>query len=386
MTHLPHLSGERFSGAAYCRARQRLPLEVIRRIVDSFSHGIARSDPVSSWHGHRVALIDGTGFSMPDTPELQAHFGQPGGQRPGCGFPVAHMLALFDAETGVLHDVVIAPLRTHDLAHAAKLHPKLASGDIIVGDRAFCSYAHLALLSQAELHGVLRVHQRRIVDFHPHRPCARDTAGKGLPQSRWVKRLGKCDQLVKWFKPESPPKWMTREAFDNLPEELLVREIRCRISDRTSRVHEVTLVTTLLDPERYPANEIADLYRMRWQVEVDLRDLKCTLGMDVLKGKKVETVLKEAHLFTLVYNLVRLVVVEAARRQRVRPDRISFIDALRWLQPAKPRTPLPPLVTNPTRPGRLEPRCRKRRPKQYPLMKVPRHELRKRLKKQRDAA
>ncbi len=386
MTHLPHLSGERFSAAAYCRARQRLPLKVIRRIVDSFSHGITQSEAVPTWHGHRVALVDGSGFSMPDTPELQAHFGQPGGQRPGCGFPVAHILALFDAETGFLHDVVIAPLRTHDMAHAAKLHPKLASGDIIVGDRAFCSYAHLALLSQDNLHGVLRVHHRQIVDFHPHRPCSRDISGKGLPHSRWVKRLGKRDQLVKWFKPKSPPKWMTREAFDHLPEELLVREIRCPIHDRTSRVHEVTLVTTLLDPERYPAAEIAWLYRLRWQVEVDLRDLKCTLGMDVLKGKKVETVLKEALMFTLVYNLVRLVAIKAARRQRVRPDRISFIDALRWLQPAKPRGPLPTLVINPARPGRLEPRCRKRRPKQYPLMKVPRHELRERLKKQRDAA
>ena len=386
MTHLPHLSGERFSAAAYCRARQRLPLEVIRRVVDSFSRGMARSQAVSTWHGHRVGLIDGSGFSMPDTPALQAHFGQPGGQKPGCGFPVAHMLALMDVETGFLHDVVIAPLRTHDMADAAKLHPKLRPGEVMVGDRAFCSYAHLALLLQAKLHGVLRVHHRQIVDFHPHRPCARDIPGQGLPHSRWVKRLGECDQLVKWLKPKQPPKWMTHEAFRALPKELLVREIRCPISDRTSRVHEVTLVTTLLDPEQYPADEIAELYRMRWQIEVDLRDLKITLGMDVLKGKKVETVLKESLMFTLVYNLVRLVAVKAAHRQGVRPDRISFIDALRWLQPAKPQAPLPVLVINPARPGRLEPRCRKRRPKQYPLMKVPRRELRKRLKKQREAA
>lgn len=386
MTHLPHLSGERFSASAYCQARQRLPLKVIQRTVDAFSRRLGPSAPELLWHGHRVALIDGSGFSMPDTPELRAHFGQPGGQRPGCGFPVAHLVALFDAEAGFLRDVIIAPLRTHDMAHAAKLHPKLSDGDIIVGDRGFCSYAHLALISQAHLHAVLRVHQKQIVDFHPRRPCAQDASTSGLPTSRWVKRLGRNDQLVKWRKPKSRPKWMTPEQFAQLPEEMLVREIRSRIQDKGSRVREVTLVTTLLDPERYPAAEIARLYGLRWQVEVDLRDLKITLNMDVLKSQKVKTVLKEAFIFSLVYNLVRLVTVKAARRQRVRPNRISFIDALRWLQPPKPAATLPELVVNPVRPGRIEPRCRKRRPKQYPLMITPRREWRKRLKKKRDAA
>jgi hypothetical protein len=121
-------------------------------------------------------------------------------------------------------------------------------------------------------------------------------------------------------------------------------------------------------------------------VEVDLRDLKITLGMDVLKGRKVDTVMKETLVFVLVYNLVRLVTVKAARRQRVNPHRISFIDALRWLQPAKPDAPLPDLVVHPIRPGRIEPRCIKRRPKEYDRMNRPRHELRKRLKKRRVAA
>lgn len=331
-------------------------------------------------------MIDGSGFSMPDTPELQAYFGQPGQQKPGCGFPVAHMLALLDAQAGFLHDVIISPLRTHDMKHAADLHPKLRPGDLVMADRGFCSYAHLALISRANLHAVLRLHQKQIVSFHPHRPCAKEVEGKGLPTSRWIKRLGKHDQLVGWTRPAAPPQWMTPEEFQKLPEELVVREIRVRVCDRSSRVRRVTLVTTLLDPERYPAAEIARLYRLRWQVEVDLRDLKMTLGMDVLKSQKVETVLKEAALFTLVYNLVRLVTVKAAERQRVKPHRISFIDALRWLQPPKPDAPLPDLVINPQRPGRVEPRCRKRRPKNYPLMKVPRDVLRKRLRKRGDAA
>jgi hypothetical protein len=167
---------------------------------------------------------------------------------------------------------------------------------------------------------------------------------------------------------------------------MLVLEIKWRIRERNRRVQEVTLVTTLLDPERYPAAEIARLYGLRWQVEVDMRDLKITLGLDVLKGHKVPTVTKELLVFVLVHNLVRLVMDKAARRQRVKPHRISFIDALRWLQPAKPETALPDLVVNPERPDREEPRCIKRRMKKYHLMKVPRRELRKRLRNQRDAA
>jgi hypothetical protein len=386
MTHLPHLSGERFSASAYCQARQRLPVEVVQRVVDSFTRGIERSTDVPRWHGHRLAILDGSGFSMPDTAELQAHFGQPTGQKPGCGFPVGHLLALLDAETGFLHDMILSPLRTHDMKHAADLHPRLREGDIVLGDRGFCSYAHLALISQANFHTVLRVHQRQIVDFRPHRPSADEASGPARPTSRWARRLGHWDQLVRWRKPKSRPKWMSQEQFAQLPKEILVREIKYRIKDPGCRVREVTLVTTLLDPERYPVAEIIRLYRKRWQVEVDLRDLKNTLGMDVLKARKVRTVIKEALVFGLVYNLVRLVMVKAGKRQRVSPRRISFIDALRWLQSAKPQARLPELVVNPERLGRVEPRCLKRRPKEYPRMDRPREELRKRLKKRRDAA
>ena len=179
---------------------------------------------------------------------------------------------------------------------------------------------------------------------------------------------------------------MSSEQFAKLPDRLVVRELRFRIRERGCRVQEVTLVTTLLDPERYPAAEIARLYGQRWQVEVDLRDLKITLGMDVLKGQKLETVMKELYVFVLVYNLVRLVVQKSSRRQRVAPRRISFVDALRWLQPPKPSCDLPDLIVNPIRPGRVESRCIKRRMKEYVLMTAPRRELRKRLKKRRDAA
>jgi hypothetical protein len=386
MTHLPHLAGERFTASAYCQARQRLPVALFEKLVERFASALEQPGDVSRWHGHRVWLEDGSGFSMPDTAELQAHFGQHGSQKPGCGFPVARMLALLDAESGFVREVLAFPLRTHDLAHAAELHAKLSVGDLLVGDRGFCSYAHLALISQANLHAVFRIHQAQIVSFHPHRPSAGEILGPGRPRSRWVKRLGERDQLVEWRKPRTRPKWMTPEQFAQLPETLLVRELKYRIREPGCRVRKVTLVTTLLDGQRYPASELAGLFRRRWQVEVDLRDLKITLGMDVLKGHKVATVTKEMLVFALVYNLVRLVMLKAARGQRVSPHRISFIDALRWLQPPKPGTPLPELIVNPERPGRIEPRCVKRRPKSYPLMTRPRWELRKRLRKRRDAA
>lgn len=386
MTHLPHLCGERFTAPAYCRARRRLPLELFEQLVDRFAHQLEAPGEDPLWHGHRVVLIDGSGFSMPDTAELQARFGQPGAQKPGCGFPVAHLLAVVDAHRGFLQQVILSPLRTHDMAHVAEAHPQLKSNDILVGDRGFCSYAHLALISRAKSHAVFRVHQRQLVDFRPHRPSAQECPERGRPTSRWIQRLGKWDQLVEWRRPSIRPKWMTPEQFASLPETLLVRELKYRIREKGCRVREVILVTTLLDADRYPASEIAALYGLRWRVEVDLRDLKITLGLDVLKGQSVDVVMKEVQVFALVYNLVRLVMLDAAKRQRVSPDRISFIDALRWLQPPKPEQPLPQLVVNPRRSGRLEPRCVKRRPKTYPLMTQPRHELRKRLRKRLDAA
>src|SRR5437588_1299148 len=146
---LRHLSGLDFTDAAYCQARARLPLAFFRQLQRAVT-GHHRPDPAARWHGHRVYLIDGSSFSMPDTPALQEAFGQPGGQAPGCGFPTAHLLVLFDAHAGFLLRALPAPLRTHDLSRAARMHNELEPGDLVVGDRAFCSYAHLARLRRAE--------------------------------------------------------------------------------------------------------------------------------------------------------------------------------------------------------------------------------------------
>jgi hypothetical protein len=360
--------------------------ELLRRVVKRLAPDI---DDTGTWHGHRVFVTDGSSFSMPDVPELQEHFGQPSNQQPGCGFPVAHLLALFHVGTGMLIEVLTAPLCTHDMSGVARIHPQLRKDDVLLGDRGFCSFAHLALLLAREAHGVFRIHQRQIVDFTPHREHARPgdkKAVSGRPRSRWLRGLGLTDQIVAWLKPKERPEWMTAEQYASLPKELIVRELRYRVGKAGFRVREVTLVTTLLDAELYPLEELAELYRKRWEAEVNLKHRKTTMKLDVLRCETVAGVSKELMMFALVYNLVRIVMLEASRRQGVPVDRISFVDALRWLKEARPGEALPKLVVNPDRPGRVEPRVRKRRPKQYPLMTKPRSELRNALLEKKVAA
>jgi len=184
---------------------------------------------------------------------------------------------------------------------------------------------------------------------------------------------------VEWIKPKTAPKWMTKEEYAKLPEHLIVRQLRYQVGQPGFRTKEVTLATTLLDAELYPLLALAELYRQRWQAEQHLRDLKTTLKMDRLRCKTVDGVLKELHVFVLVYNLARVVLCAAARRQGLPIARLSFIDAVRWLRSAKPGEVLSKLVVNPNRPDRVEPRVVKRRPKEYDRMTQPRAELRRRL-------
>src|SRR6266566_4832956 len=355
VAHLRRLSSLDFTDAAYCQARARLPGELFQRLQQAVTDDL-RADgdhrPQTRWHGHRTFLLDGSSFSMPDTPALREHFGQPASQAEGCGFPTAHLLTLFDAYRGYLLRAAARPVDTHDMSQAAAMHAELCAGDVLVGDRAFASYAHLALCLGRGIHGLFRAHQRQIIDFQPgraHLPPGVSPRGQaGRPRSRWLKRLGRHDQRVEYYKPKERPEWLTPEQYAALPASIVVRELRYPVRVPGYRTREVTLVTTLLDPEAYPAEELA--------------------------------------VFALAYNLVRRVMEEAGRRQGVEAERISFVDALRWLQEARPGDELPELVVNPDRPGRVQPRVRKRRPKQYTLMTRPRDQLRKALLGQRPAA
>jgi hypothetical protein len=388
MEALPRLAGLEFTASAYCQARARLKLDLLSRLFRLVVEKLRpMGEAVGRWHGHRVFHLDGTGVSMPDEAELQARFGQPGNQAKGCGFPVAHLLAMFDAATGFLLDLIAAPLRTHDLADCMAMHAKLSAGDIVIGDRGFCSYAHLALLLRDKLHGLFRLQQRVIVSFRSGRRWSPISKGiKGQPHSRWVRKLGCWDQLVEWFKPRTCPPWLDSKVFESLPASIIVREFRYRIDRPGFRVREVTAVTTLTDAAEYPAEELADLYFARWRVECNLKHLKITLGMDVLKCRSVDGVLRELLMFGLVYNLVRAVMVQTAEQENVQPDRVSFVDALRWLRAAlKEDLPLHVHI-NPLRPGRFQPRVRKRRSKKYPVMKKPRQKLLQHLARKRVTA
>jgi len=385
---VPRLAGKDVTGSAYCTARGRLPLAALQILLTRCTAKMAEAVRDSGqWLGHRLFMLDGSGFSMPDTDELREHFGQPGGQSPGCGFPVAHCLALVHFGSGLIQKLLTAPLRTHDLKGATELHPELRAGDVLLGDRAFGSFAHVALLVARGIHVIFRAHQRLIVDFTPGRPHVEPARfhgkqDRGRPRSRWIKSLGELDQIVEWFRPMEVPSWLSAASFAALPETMQIRELRYTIARPGFRVREVTLVTTLLDPVAYPKAKVAEAYGLRWTIETHLGQLKTTMKMDVLRCQTVRGIEKELTMFLLVYNLVRMTILQAAKQQGVSPDRISFIDALRWLATARPGEALPELVVNPSRPGRYEPRVRKRRPKEFDLMVKPRDVLRKLLLEQ----
>ena len=393
MSHLRLLAGEIFSVAAYCEARIRLPLVALQALLRDSSVAMRKTasdaigkanggKDISLWHGLRAFLVDGSSTITPDTPALQKAFGQPSGQKPGCGFPVPKLLALFDAFTGMVVEMLGFPLYTHEQAKVWMLHPFLKAGDLLVGDRGFCSFVHLAMLHAREVHGCFRCHQRQTISFRPHRKNRDSSTQKnrtGLPTSEFVKRLGKHDQIVKWKLPAKQPDWMTAEQWEAMPEWLELRELRYTLANKGQRTHAVTIATTLHDPALYPKEAIAALYDTRWRVETRFSELKTTLKMRKIKARSEDGVRKELAAYCLVYNMVRAITAAAGLMQKVEPERISFIDALRWLLWATAGDPIPVLVVNPLRKGRHEPRVIKDLQDTYPKMRRPRAQLRKEL-------
>jgi hypothetical protein len=186
---------------------------------------------------------------MPDTPVVQEEFGPPSEPRPGCGFPVARLLALFHAGTGLFTQLISAPLLTHDLAPVQHVHPAFAPGDVLVADRGLCSYAHLAMLVQRGVPAVCRIGSRQMVDFTPHRPFVmpatrRSAAIKGRPRSRWISAFSTDDQRVEWFTPRTCPPWLSPDALEAWPPSLVVRELRDDVTRRGFRSRQMTRVTT----------------------------------------------------------------------------------------------------------------------------------------------
>jgi hypothetical protein len=384
MPELARLAGSAFTPEAFCIARGKLPVRLLHALLERICE--LAGDAQGRWKGHRLWHMDGTGISMPDTPALQQRFGQSGQQKPGCGFPTTHVLCLFDVATGMLRNCIPSPLRTHDMADAGKLHRHFERGDVLIADRAFENFVHLAMLIVAGVHAIFPAHQKRKIDFRQKRR----RKSRGKPKSRTIRGrkpplydrevIGKCgrrDHIVRWRKPNERPRWISREQFDSLPELIVVRELRRVVRMDDGRRLEVTLVTTLLDETRYPAEELVGVLKARWGVEVNLRHLKTTMKMNVLRSKTVAGVERELWMYAIVYNAVRLVMLAAAARQKVPVDRLSFADALYWVRHGDLDLPLPRLSLVPLRPGRVEPRLIKRRHDQYGRLTKPREQMRK---------
>jgi hypothetical protein len=396
ITHLRHLSGVKVAQSSYCAARKRLGLGALAGLVErACCDGIQSMQRAAGesalWLGRRVLLGDGTSATTPDTPQLQNRWPQPSAQKPGCGFPMVKLLGALDLATGMILHLTMMSLGSHEMSQLIGLHGVLKAGDVLLADRGFCSFVHVALLSYLPVDAVFRMHQKQIVDFTPNRPHRgkrkKNDRRRGVPTSRFVRWLGNEDQIVEWVKPLAAPAWVAAILYAALPQAVLVRELRYRITTRGRRTRVVTIATTLLDPMRYPKRCIAELYGLRWEVETNFRHLKQTMGMDRLKCQSVDGVLKELMIFVLVYNLVRAAMTLAATRQGVSDaNRVSFIDTLRWLRcklcPPRcrvvrgllPGEPAIDLIVNPVRPGRWHPRVKKRRMKEYDLMNRPRRE------------
>lgn len=361
--------------AAYCRARSRLShgtlLTLHRHTADELQR---RAIPNRLWCGRPVKVVDGTGVSMPDTPKNQRAFPQPSNQKKGCGFPVAKLVGSFCLASGALLHWAQGTLRVHESQLFRKLFAFFLPGDVALTDRGLCSYVHIAILLRAGVDTVMRLHQAR-----PH-------------DLRQGKRLGPNDRLVTWQKPCSRPRGCTAADWRRVPDTLTLRLVYMSISVPGFRTQSLVVVTTLTDPIRYPAAEIAKLYLRRWAVELFFRDIKITLGMDVLRCQTPTMVRKEIVMHAIAYNLIRALMQQAAALYHVPIERLSFkgsVDTLRqWTdtlnaahdQPREQARLFNQLLqilaedTVPYRPDRAEPRVRKRRPKAYPLMTQPRRE------------
>lgn len=348
----------------YCRARMRLPENLITRLLKKTGWDLhEQSEENWKWKGRSVKLVDGTTVSMPDTPENQDAFPQVPGQKKGLGFPIARMVAIISLSCGSVLDYALGPYQGKETGEHALLRQiigSLVTGDILAGDRYYCSYFLIAILQQKGVDVIFQLHARRKADFR-----------RGI-------RLGSRDHLVAWSKPARPD-WMDEATYNAMPDTLTIREIKAG-----GRV----IASTLLDPKEASKKELADLYVKRWFVEVDLRSIKETLQMDILRCKTPEMIRKEIGVHLLAYNLIRTVMAQSASLFGVLPREVSFKGTVQTLEAFRDKITLLSKKKLPelymallkavaghrvgNRPGRSEPRAVKRRPKAYPRLTVPR--------------
>ena len=366
----------------YCRARAKLNLTALQRLVRESAQQLERDAEKSwLWKGLHAKLVDGFTFTLPDTPENQAAFPQLQSQMPGVGFPIARACAVVSLATASICNLAIGPYEGKQTGEPALLRGMLDTfeeNNIAVFDRYYCSYMMLAMLINNDTHACARLHQNRISDF------------------RRGRRLGPDDHLVTWYRP-SRPNWMSSEQYETIPEKLELRELRFDITEPGRRVETITVITTLTDPEEYSKEDIAELYGFRWNVELDILQVKQTLHLDHVRCKSPEMVHRELWVTLLAYNLIRKLIATSAAVHHKQPRRLGFTLACQtvlasWMlvstgscsnSTAMYATLLSYIADNEVanRPGRIEPRVLKRRRHRYPLMQNPRDQLRKKLDK-----
>jgi hypothetical protein len=350
----------------YCRARARLPLEMIVALTRETGRLLSAQAPRGwRWRGRCVKLADGTGISMPDTAENQVRYPQPRSQAPGVGFPLAGLVGIVCLSTGAILEAAIGAQASKGQSEQdlfRSLHGTLRAGDILLADALYCSYFQIATLQAAGVDVLFEQHGARLTDF------------------RRGRSLAKHDHLVHWSKPDTRPEWMSLEQYRAFPKQILVRE---------AKIDGQVLVTTMHNARAVPKSELSALYARRWHIELDIRNIKTTLGMEVLRCLTPAMVEKELWVSLLAYNLIRLLMAQAAHTAGVYPRELSFKHTVQmwssWPSAAEPSELFRLIAQRPVgnRPGRIEPRVRKRRPKSFPWLKVPRAVARRKIRKRR---
>lgn len=367
------LSAASLSTGGYCKARQRLPLELVSELTRKTGELVGNNLPdLWKWKGKRVKLIDGTTVNMPDTPDNQRFFPQQGAQKEGLGFPICRIVGVLCLSTGVVLDAAIGRFNGKGSSEQTLLRNLLegfGQEDLIIGDAFYATYFLLAHLIQNNIDAVFERYgsRKRVADFR-----------KG-------KKLGSKDHLITLTKPKAKPSWMAQSEYDAAPESLVIRELK---------VSHKVLITTMLSTKDADKVELKALYKQRWHVELDFRNIKTTLGMEHLSCKTAEMNQKEIWVYLLAHNLIRILMAQAAILSDLMPRQLSFKHSLQiWLawsqhhnygEFEEQQTELFLLIAGKrvgNRPGRVEPRAVKQRPKPFSLLMIPREQAREKIRK-----
>lgn len=365
------------STGSYCKARAKLCEENLKEVLNHTAHRAKELPENEALNNRRVVVVDGTGISMPDTPANQATWPQQSQQRQGCGFLTARICACFSLETGHLLSYALGNKKSHELRLLRQQHEAFREGDIFLGDKGFCSYYDINAFLKNGVDSVVTLARRLPIN-----------------ECRCRKKIADNDLLISWPKPVWNKRLAyTREEWEQLPTRLVLRQIKVTVAQPGFRVKSFYIITTLTDPVTYPAEKLAELYFRRWEVELNFRDIKTTMGMDILRCKTPAMIRKEILMHFIAYNAIRILIYEASEERNVDPRRISFKGAVQSLRQWEPylnqaklsRSEKFRLISSlyesisqkliPDRPGRKEPRCIKRRPKPYQYLSAPRHEM-----------